>query len=127
MDVDCDQDTLLIKANPQGPTCHTGADTCWNERNVPTSFFHHLEQVVQNRIDNPTSESYINKFLKKNINRVAKKVGEGAVELVIEAKDNDEKLFLNEAANLIWHYIILLKAKGCSLSAVENILRNRHE
>ena len=125
--IDCDNDTLLIKANPVGPTCHTGSDTCWNEKNSSSDFLKHLESIIQNRRDNPSEESYTSKLLKRGVNKVAQKVGEEAVELVIEAKDNDKNLFLNEAADLMYHYLVLLAAKNYTLDEVINILKERHK
>lgn len=124
--VDCDQDTLLFRVRPQGPVCHTGADTCFDEPNTPQHFLHYLEQVIQNRRDQPESTSYTASLFKKGINKIAQKVGEEAVELVIEAKDNDENLFLNEAADLLFHYLVLLTAKGHSLQDVIQVLEGRH-
>jgi phosphoribosyl-ATP pyrophosphohydrolase/phosphoribosyl-AMP cyclohydrolase len=124
--IDCDNDTLLIKANPVGPVCHTGADTCFNEKNNASDFLDTLEKIIQDRKNNPTDASYTASLFKKGINKVAQKVGEEAVELVIEAKDNNEELFLNEAADLLYHYMILLTAKGYSLNDVKNILIERH-
>lgn len=123
--LDCDQDTLLIKAIPAGPTCHTGADTCFNEDNASWSL-EALEQVIKSRKENPIPGSYTNKLFDKGINKVAQKVGEEAVELVIEAKDDNEALFLNEAADLMYHYLVLLTAKGYSLSQVVDVLKERH-
>ncbi|MEI9958988.1 MAG: phosphoribosyl-ATP diphosphatase [Ferruginibacter sp.] len=110
--VDCDNDTLLIKAIPQGPTCHTGADTCWNEKNASDNFLAELEKIIIDRKNNPSQQSYTSSLFEKGINKVAQKVGEEAVELVIEAKDNNKDLFLGEAADLLFHYLILLQAKG---------------
>ncbi|RAV98647.1 bifunctional phosphoribosyl-AMP cyclohydrolase/phosphoribosyl-ATP diphosphatase HisIE [Pseudochryseolinea flava] len=123
--IDCDQDTLLVKAKPIGPTCHTGADTCFNETNQEFSL-HALQALITDRKNNPQEGSYTNKLFSAGINKVAQKVGEEAVELVIEAKDNNESLFLNEAADLMYHYLVLLSAKGYSLSQVEDILKQRH-
>lgn len=123
---DCDDDTILIKARPEGPVCHTGADTCWSEKNVSADFLSHLEEIIKDRKNNPNEASYTNSLFKKGINKIAQKVGEEAVELVIEAKDNDEALFLNEAADLLFHYMILLTAKGYSLSDVKKLLEQRH-
>jgi phosphoribosyl-AMP cyclohydrolase / phosphoribosyl-ATP pyrophosphohydrolase len=123
---DCDNDTLLIKVNPQGPVCHTGADTCFNESNKEKWNMQSLEQVIQERKKNPVEGSYTNKLLSSGINKVAQKVGEEAVELVIESKDNNKELFLNEAADLLYHYLVLLAAKGFSLSDVESVLQARH-
>ena len=124
--VDCDNDTLLIKAKPTGPTCHTGADTCWNEKNVPADFLFELEQIIVDRKNNPSERSYTSSLFEKGINKIAQKVGEEAVELVIEAKDNSKELFLNEGADLLFHYLILLHAKGYSLNDVIGILKERH-
>lgn len=126
INLDCDNDTLLIKANPTGPTCHTGADTCWNETNEAASFLPTLEAVIADRKANPTDKSYTASLFKKGINKIAQKVGEEAVEVVIEAKDNDDNLFLNESADLLFHYLILLQAKGFYLKDVEEVLRGRH-
>jgi phosphoribosyl-AMP cyclohydrolase / phosphoribosyl-ATP pyrophosphohydrolase len=123
---DCDNDTLLIKATPQGPTCHTGADTCWNEKNEPDNFLLQLEKIIADRKNNPSEKSYISSLFEKGINKVAQKVGEEAVELVIEAKDDNEDLFLGEAADLLFHYLILLQAKGYSLQDVIEVLQQRH-
>ncbi len=126
---DCDNDTLLLKAKPDGPACHTGADTCFNEINLTenTAFLQRLEQIIADRKANPTANSYISSLFAKGINKVAQKVGEEAVELVIEAKDNDESLFLNEAADLLFHYLVLLQAKGYTLQDVTQILSARHK
>lgn len=124
--LDCDQDTLLVRVNPVGPACHTGADTCFDETNRSEHFLHHLEQVIQDRKANPTDKSYTSQLFQKGINKVAQKVGEEAVELVIEAKDDNESLFLNEAADLMYHYLVLLTAKGYELGDVIRILEGRH-
>jgi phosphoribosyl-AMP cyclohydrolase / phosphoribosyl-ATP pyrophosphohydrolase len=124
--IDCDNDTLLIKAVPRGPVCHTGADTCFNETNKSADFIYQLEQIIADRQQNPSDKSYTSGLFKKGINAIAQKVGEEAVELVIESKDNDEDKFLNEAADLLFHYLILLKAKNQSLGAVTAILEKRH-
>jgi phosphoribosyl-AMP cyclohydrolase / phosphoribosyl-ATP pyrophosphohydrolase len=125
--VDCDQDTLLIKARPDGPTCHTGADTCWNEKNVSNDFLQQLENVIRQRRDQPDDNSYTTSLFKRGINKIAQKVGEEAVELVIEAKDDNADLFLNEASDLLFHYLILLSAKGYELGDVVKILESRHK
>jgi len=125
--VDCDQDSLLIKARPDGPTCHTGADTCWNEKNVSNDFLQQLENVIRQRRDQPDDNSYTTSLFKRGINKIAQKVGEEAVELVIEAKDDNADLFLNEAADLLFHYLILLSAKGYELGDVVKILESRHK
>lgn len=122
---DCDRDSLLIQTRPDGPTCHTGDDTCWGEKNQG-EFLDHLERTIQNRRDNPSEKSYTSSLLARGINKVAQKVGEEAVELVIEAKDNDRDLFLGEAADLMYHYIVLLAAKGYTLEDVREVLRSRH-
>jgi phosphoribosyl-AMP cyclohydrolase / phosphoribosyl-ATP pyrophosphohydrolase len=125
--VDCDQDTLLIKAEPVGPVCHTGADTCWEEKNESNDFLFKLEQVIADRIANPSEASYTAKLFARGINKMAQKVGEEAVELVIEAKDNNDHLFLSEGADLLFHYLILLQAKGFKLSDIINVLKERHK
>jgi phosphoribosyl-ATP pyrophosphohydrolase/phosphoribosyl-AMP cyclohydrolase len=125
--VDCDNDTLLIKAIPQGPTCHTGADTCWGETNSNDNFLLELEQVIADRKNNPTDKSYTSSLFAKGINKIAQKVGEEAVEIVIEAKDDNKELFLGEAADLLFHYLILLQAKGHSLNDVVEVLKGRHK
>ena len=123
---DCDNDAILIKAIPAGPVCHTGADTCWNEKNEP-DFLKHLENIIQQRKNEPSEKSYTASLFKAGINKVAQKVGEEAVELIIEAKDNNEDLFLNEAADLLFHYLVLLAAKGNHLDDVINVLKKRHK
>ena len=122
---DCDEDTLLIKAKPRGPSCHTGADTCFNEKNESKGISF-LEEIIADRKRNPKSGSYTNSLLDSGINKVAQKVGEEAVELVIEAKDNNKELFVNEAADLMYHYLVLLSVKGVKLSEIEAVLRQRH-
>ena len=122
---DCDRDSLLVQARPTGPVCHTGADTCWDEANHG-DFLDHLERTVQHRRDHPSGKSYTSQLLARGINKVAQKVGEEAVELVIEAKDDDRDLFLGEAADLMYHYLVLLAAKGYSLEDVRAVLRQRH-
>ena len=124
--LDCDKDTLLIKAIPTGPVCHTGADTCFNENN---SFFtlENLEDVISNRKSNPTDGSYTSSLFAKGINKIAQKVGEEAVELVIESKDDDKEKFLGEAADLLFHYMILLQAKNYKLKDVIQVLNERHK
>lgn len=123
---DCDQDTLLIKAEPVGPVCHTGAETCWNETNESADFLTYLEEVIRSRAKADPETSYVARLMGRGINKVAQKVGEEAVELVIEAKDNNEELFLNEAADLLFHYLLLLNAKGHNLGSVIDILKTRH-
>ncbi|WP_343690183.1 bifunctional phosphoribosyl-AMP cyclohydrolase/phosphoribosyl-ATP diphosphatase HisIE [Chitinophaga sp.] len=125
--VDCDNDTLLIKVNPAGVVCHTGADTCWDEKNVSNDFLSKLENVITERKNNPSDNSYTSKLFAKGINKIAQKVGEEAVEVVIEAKDDSEELFLNESADLLFHYLVLLSAKGYQLSDVLGVLQQRHK
>ena len=126
--IDCDQDALLVKTNPQGPTCHLGDDTCWGESNGNSAaFLDYLGRVIKERKSNPPEESYTARLFNKGINKVAQKVGEEAVELVIEAKDNNEKLFKNEAADLLFHYLMLLEAKDFSLSDIISVLKERHQ
>lgn len=123
--LDCDNDTLLIKANPLGPVCHKGTDTCFNEKNKSEDFIFELESIIQDRIKNPVEGSYTNLLMKKGMNKIAQKVGEEAVELVIEAKDENKEKFLNEAADLMYHYLLLVNAKGYQLAEVVNVLRSR--
>ena len=123
---DCDNDTLLIKAQPLGPTCHTGADTCWSERNHSEDFLYYLQDIIELRKKSEDEKSYVRQLFNKGINKIAQKVGEEAVELVIEAKDSNQELFLNEAADLLFHYLVLLNAKGYNLQQVVSILQNRH-
>jgi phosphoribosyl-ATP pyrophosphohydrolase/phosphoribosyl-AMP cyclohydrolase len=126
--LDCDQDTLLIKVKPDGPTCHTGDDTCWSEKNEGRTFFlEKLQEVIRDRKNNPTDQSYTASLFKKGINKIAQKVGEEAVEIVIEAKDNNDDLFKGEAADLLFHYLILLEAKGFQLDDVIKVLEARHK
>lgn len=122
--IDCDQDTILIKAKPLGPTCHSGSTTCFAEEN-DKGFLYELQQTISDKIDDDDLKSYTNELYKKGINKIAQKVGEEAVELVIEAKDNNDELFLNEAADLMYHYLILLKAKGFTMENVETVLKSR--
>jgi phosphoribosyl-ATP pyrophosphohydrolase/phosphoribosyl-AMP cyclohydrolase len=124
--IDCDQDTVLIKATPVGPVCHTGADTCFNEVNSSPDFLLKLETIINSRKNNPSDTSYTSSLFGKGINKIAQKVGEEAVELVIEAKDDDADLFKNEAADLLFHYLILLQAKGFTLSDITKILQIRN-
>lgn len=126
--VDCDNDTLLVKVEPLGPTCHKGTDTCWDEDNSQTyGFLSSLEHIISDRKNNfKANESYIAALFEKGINKIAQKVGEEAVEVVIEAKDDNDNLFLNESADLLFHYLILLQAKGFKLEDVVSILRQRH-
>lgn len=126
---DCDNDTLLISVNPQGPTCHKGTDNCWGEENEQTfGFLTELERTITERHDNQENEkSYVADLFRKGINKIAQKVGEEAVEVVIEAKDDDDALFLNESADLLFHYLILLKAKGFALKDIEQVLIDRRK
>ena len=126
--VDCDNDTLLVTVNPVGPTCHKGTDTCWAEENVQGyGFLSDLEDIITSRkndLENP--DSYVASLFRKGINKIAQKVGEEAVETVIEAKDDNEELFLNESADLLFHYLILLQAKGYKLNDIAQVLQKRH-
>lgn len=124
--LDCDNDTLLVKVTPEGPVCHTGADTCFNENNHEFTL-QHLEAIIYNRKNNPVDNSHTSNLFKKGINKIAQKVGEEAVELVIESKDDDKEKFLNEAADLLYHYLVLLQAKNLKLPDVVNILAKRHK
>ncbi len=129
MSLDCDQDSLLIKVNPKGPVCHTGNDTCWNESNTGSEidFLLQLQDVIEERKNNLSEKSYTASLFKKGINKVAQKVGEEAVELVIEAKDDNKDLFMGEAADLMFHYLVLLSAKGYKLEEVVKLLTQRHK
>lgn len=125
---DCDDDTLLIKVVPEGPTCHKGTDTCWGDKNTQGfGFLSQLEDVITERKENMSYKSYTASLFKKGINKIAQKVGEEAVEVVIEAKDNNDDLFLNESADLLFHYLILLQAKGFKLNDVVEVLSERHK
>lgn len=126
--IDCDNDTLLVYVHPEGPVCHKGTETCWGEKNVSEiSFLDQLEEVIADRRTNPENEkSYVASLFKSGMNKIAQKVGEEAVEVVIEAKDRNGELFLNESADLLFHYLILLQAKGYTLKDVVNILEERH-
>ena len=125
---DCDNDTLLIQATPHGPTCHKGTDNCWSESNVESfGFISTLETIITDRKENASSEtSYVSELFEKGLNKIAQKVGEEAVEVVIEAKDDNDDLFLNESADLLFHYLILLQAKGFKLENVVDVLKLRH-
>ena len=127
--VDCDNDTLLVFVKPAGPVCHKGTDTCWGAKNVNSQeFLKKLENVIFERKTNPENEqSYVASLFRSGINKIAQKVGEEAVEVVIEAKDNNDDLFLNESADLLFHYLILLQAKGFELENVVEILKKRHK
>ncbi|HEU5166983.1 MAG TPA: bifunctional phosphoribosyl-AMP cyclohydrolase/phosphoribosyl-ATP diphosphatase HisIE [Chitinophagaceae bacterium] len=123
---DCDNDTLLIKASPTGPVCHTGADTCFNESN-PSFSLEKLENIIADRKNNPSASSYTSSLFTKGINKIAQKVGEEAVELVIESKDDNKEKFLDESADLLYHYLVLLQAKNYKLQDVINVLAQRHK
>lgn len=124
--VDCDNDTLLIKAVPTGPTCHTGSTSCFKEE-TPKGFVYELESVIEQRIASKSEGSYTSRLFNMGVNKVAQKVGEEAVELVIEAKDDNLDLFSNEAADLLYHYLILLKTKNLKLEDIEAVLKERHK
>ena len=126
---DCDNDSLLIQVNPEGSTCHKGTDTCWKEENSPNyGFFSTLEHVIAERVANKdTNKSYVASLFSKGINKIAQKVGEEAVETVIEAMDNNDELFLYESADLMFHYLMLLQAKGFTLKDIEKELKERHK
>ena len=123
--LDCDADTILIKANPSGAICHTGADTCFNEKNESENFLFELEKTILDRKANPSDASYTSKLFQKGINKIAQKVGEEAVELIIEAKDDDDELFKNEAADLLYHLLVLLAEKEIPLNDVLEKLQER--
>ncbi len=125
--LDCDQDTLLIKVIPTGPVCHTGTDTCFEEENKADGFLYQLEKVIQDRKNEDEGKSYTASLFKKGINKIAQKVGEEAVELVIESKDDNKDLFLNEAADLMYHYLVLLAAKDFKLEDVVDVLKSRQK
>jgi len=129
MKIDCDNDTLLVKVNPVGPTCHTGSDNCWQETNSQEyGFISKLEQTIKERKENTTSDkSYVASLFEKGINKIAQKVGEEAIEVVIEAKDNNDHLFLGESADLLFHYLILLQAKGFQINDVVSVLKDRQK
>lgn len=126
--IDCDQDTILIKAKPEGVVCHTGADTCFEESNTSSVFFlEYLQNIISERKNQAPKTSYTASLFSRGINKIAQKVGEEAVELVIEAKDNNKDLFLGEAADLLFHYLVLLEAKNISLQEVIEVLEKRHK
>lgn len=129
MKIDCDNDTLLVKVNPVGPTCHTGSDNCWQETNSQEyGFISKLEQTIKERKENATSDkSYVASLFEKGINKIAQKVGEEAIEVVIEAKDSNDHLFLSESADLLFHYLILLQAKGFQINDVVSVLKDRQK
>jgi phosphoribosyl-AMP cyclohydrolase / phosphoribosyl-ATP pyrophosphohydrolase len=124
--LDCDNDTLLIKAQPAGPTCHTGADTCWSEKNHSDDFLLYLQDIIDLRRKSTDGKSYVRSLFDKGLNKIAQKVGEEATEVIIEAKDDNQDLFLNEAADLLFHFIVLLRAKNVTLQEVSQVLKNRH-
>lgn len=126
VEVDCDNDTLLIQVDPVGPTCHKGTETCFGDADA-AGFAHQLQRIIEDRKANPSEKSYTTSLFEKGINKIAQKVGEEAVETVIEAKDNNDELFLNEAADLLFHYLVLLTVKGKSLEDVEAVLKARHQ
>ena len=126
LSVDCDNDTLLIRAHPRGPVCHTGSDTCWNERNHPDEFLAYLEEVIELRRHSEDAASYVRQLFDKGQAKIAQKVGEEAVELVIEAMGNDDVRFRNEAADLLFHYLVLLNSKGYKLQQIKDVLKQRH-
>lgn len=125
--IDCDEDTILVQANPVGPVCHTGDLTCFENSNEAPSFIHELAEVIKARSTADPKESYTASLLARGVNKVAQKVGEEAVELVIEAKDDNPELFKGEAADLLYHFLVLLQYKGISLQEVEGVLRERHQ
>ena len=123
---DCDNDSILIKVDPEGPVCHTGSTACFGEETAK-GFIYELEHIINQRINDNSEESYTNRLYKKGINKVAQKVGEEAVELIIESKDNNIELFRNEAADLLYHLLVLLKTKGVNLQEIEGELKKRHK
>jgi len=126
IELDCDKDTFLVEVHPQGPTCHKGTDTCWGKENHPNfGFLSQLENVIESRKKLTSEESYIASLFEKGMNKIAQKVGEEAVEVVIEAKDNNDELFLNESADLLFHYLILLNAKVFTLKDIAAVLKER--
>jgi phosphoribosyl-ATP pyrophosphohydrolase/phosphoribosyl-AMP cyclohydrolase len=126
--LDCDSDAFLIKAKPSGPVCHTGNDTCWYEKNKDEfSFLHYLEALILDRKQHPKDNSYTNLLFDKGLNKIAQKVGEEAVEVVIEAKDNNDELFKGEVADLFFHLLVLMAEKNISLNEVLTVLKNRHK
>jgi phosphoribosyl-ATP pyrophosphohydrolase/phosphoribosyl-AMP cyclohydrolase len=125
--LDCDQDAILFKVAPVGPVCHTGADTCWGEVNTSDDFLSYLESIIELRKNGSDDQSYVKTLFARGINKIAQKVGEEAVELVIEAKDQDNEKFLDEAADLLFHYLLLLNSKGFTLESVKTVLKQRHK
>ncbi|SIT20327.1 phosphoribosyl-ATP pyrophosphatase /phosphoribosyl-AMP cyclohydrolase [Chryseobacterium ureilyticum] len=126
IDIDCDQDTVLIKVIPKNVVCHTGSFSCFGGKS-DKGFLYELEEKISQRINDKIEESYTYSLYQRGINKIAQKVGEEAVELVIEAKDNNDELFKNEAADLLYHFLILLKTKGFSLQNIEEILQTRNK
>jgi phosphoribosyl-ATP pyrophosphohydrolase/phosphoribosyl-AMP cyclohydrolase len=122
---DCDNDALLVKVNPAGPVCHTGSTSCFNEETAK-GFIYRLEKIIEQRINDNVKDSYTNKIFRQGVNKMAQKVGEEAVELVIEAKDDNDELFVNEAADLIYHLLILLRSRKMTFTDIEKILKSRH-
>lgn len=125
--LDCDNDTLLIRADPAGPVCHTGADTCWNQPNQAPDFLHQLENIIRSRVDDPPQVSYTAQLFASGIGKIAQKVGEEAVETIIEALSDDRERLLNESADLLYHLLVLLTARDIRLEEVENVLLSRHK
>ncbi len=124
---DCDKDTLLIKVKPVGPVCHRGDDTCFQEKNISNNFIDIIEKIIEDRKNNLNKSSYISNIFNKGTNKIAQKLGEEAIEMVIESKDSNPKLFLEESADLLFHYLILLQNKGFKLEDVVNVLKKRHK
>ena len=124
--IDCDQDAILIKVKPEGVVCHTGTTSCF-KNDLPKGFIYRLQQIISDKIDSNDEKSYTNQLFQRGINKVAQKVGEEAVEVIIEAKDSNDELFKNEAADLLYHYLILLKAKGFKLEDIEEVLVDRNK
>ncbi len=125
--IDCDDDTILIRANPVGAVCHTGADTCFDEKNELKNFLFELEKIISERKNNPSESSYTSKLFAKGLNKIAQKVGEEAVELIIEAKDDNKELFKNEAADLLYHFLVLIAAKDIELKEILQTLSERRK
>lgn len=124
--LDCDRDTILIRVKPHGPVCHTGSDTCFSEKNEP-NFLKRLQKIIAERKEKAAAKSYTSSLFSQGINKIAQKVGEEATELIIEAKDNNDELFKNEAADLLFHYLVLLSAKGYTLDDIAEVLEARHK
>ncbi len=126
MKIDCDNDTILVQAKPHGPTCHTGSDTCFGETNSSDDFLFELESIITSRKNNPSDKSYTSELFQKGVNKITQKVGEEAIELVIEAKDDNKELFLNESADFMYHFLVLMAHKGYKLSEVMDVLKKRN-